>query len=256
MQSKMDEIMDELKKNRCVIEHKNTQPTIKYFNSLASNLMLYEMQQHKAWFDNVYTIYDKLAQPVLAKDPKTNQLVVNLHPAVFQLIRESETMMKLNLGKLRVTRFRCTCHQVVFHQIADIPHFGHVVVHCREIFMRAKDTLGHLISSNNSLRNSLDMVLFNISRPIFRKIDIAFKPGLTRIQWLSMDLDMYFEYVEEQLIEANNLVKRINNIKRFHIEEIIKSIKDFVLIELPKEPLEISLLLEQNINHRKKVGMF
>lgn len=120
--------------------------------------------------------------------------------------------------------------------------------------MRAKDTLGHLISSNNALRNSLDMVLFNISRPILRKIDIAFKPGLTRIQWLSMDLDMYFEYVEEQLIEANNLVKRINNIKRFHIEEIIKSIKDFVLIELPKEPMEISLLLEQNINHRKNVG--
>lgn len=120
--------------------------------------------------------------------------------------------------------------------------------------MRAKDTLGHLISVNNTLRNSLDMVLFNISRPILRKIDIAFKPGLTRIQWLSMDLDMYFEYVEEQLIEANNLVKRINNIKKFHIEEIIKSIRDFQLIALPKEPMEISLLLEDNVNHRKTVG--
>lgn len=105
--------MNELKKNRCVIEHKNAQPTIKYFNSLASNLMLYEMQQHKAWFDNVHTIYDKLAQPVLAKDPKTNQLVVNLHPAVFQLIRESETMMKLNLGNLRVARPRLRFHQLV-----------------------------------------------------------------------------------------------------------------------------------------------
>lgn len=98
--------MDELKKNKCVIEHKNIQPTIKYFNSLASNLMLYEMQQHKAWFDNVHTIYDKLAQPVLAKDPKTNQLIVNLHPAVFQLIRESKTMMKMNLGKLGIRPHR------------------------------------------------------------------------------------------------------------------------------------------------------
>lgn len=105
--------MDELKKNRCVIEHKNTQPTIKYFNSLASNLMLYEMQQHKAWFDNVYTIYDKLAQPVLAKDPKTNQLLVNLHPAVFQLIRESETMMKLNLGKFAHDSFSLRFHHLL-----------------------------------------------------------------------------------------------------------------------------------------------
>lgn len=100
MQSKMDEIMNVLKKNTGIIQHKNVQPTIKYFNSLASNLMLYEMQQHKAWYDNVHTIYDKLAQPVLTQDPKTNQLIVNLHPAVFQLIRESETMMKLNLGNL------------------------------------------------------------------------------------------------------------------------------------------------------------
>lgn len=65
---------------------------------------------------------------------------------------------------------------------------------------------------------------------------------------------MYFEYVEEQLIEANNLVKRINNIKKFHIEEIIKSIRDFQLIALPKEPMDISLLLEENVNHRKTVG--
>lgn len=120
--------------------------------------------------------------------------------------------------------------------------------------MRAKNTLHHLISANNTLRNSLDMVLFNISRPILRKIDIAFKPGLTRIQWLSMDLDMYFEHVEEQLMEANDMVKRINNIKRFHIEAIINKIKDFLLIDLPKEPMDISLMLEQNINHRKNVG--
>lgn len=96
----MDEIMNELKKNRCVIEHKNVQLPIKLFNSLASTLMLYEMQQHKAWFDSVHTVFDKLAQPVLSKDPKTNKLLVNLHPAIFQLVRESETMMKLNLGNL------------------------------------------------------------------------------------------------------------------------------------------------------------
>lgn len=85
---------------------------------------------------------------------------------------------------------------------------------------------------------------------------MAFKPGLTRIQWLSMDLDMYFEYVEEQLIDANDLVKRINNIKRFHIEEIIQSIKDVKLVDLPTEPMDITELLAQNVEHRKNVGKF
>lgn len=99
------------------------------------------------------------------------------------------------------------------------------------------------------------MVLFNISRPILRKIDLAFKPGLSRVQWLSLDLDMYFELVEAELIEAKNLVKKINNIKRFFIEDIIRSIKDMKLVEVPAEPMDVYSLLERNIELRKDVGM-
>lgn len=98
-QRKLDEIMDVLKSIKCVIEHQNVQPTVKLYNSLASNYMLYEMQQHKAWYDQVHTVFDKLAQPILRKDAQTNRLHVNFHPAVSELIKESESMMKLKLGE-------------------------------------------------------------------------------------------------------------------------------------------------------------
>lgn len=100
-QMKMDEIMSILKTNKCIIEHKNVQPTVKFYNSLAFNFMLYEMQQHKAWYDHVHTVYDKLAQPILVKNTKTNWLEINFHPAIFELIKESETMLKLNLGETK-----------------------------------------------------------------------------------------------------------------------------------------------------------
>lgn len=97
-QSKLDETMNVLKEKQCIIEHPSIQPTIKLFNSLSSNFLLYEMQQHKAWYDTVHLVHDKLAQPILRRNLKTNKLEINFHPAVFELIRESETMLKLGLG--------------------------------------------------------------------------------------------------------------------------------------------------------------
>lgn len=85
--------------NKCVTEHKDIQSTVKLYNSLTSNFILYEMMQHKAWYDQVHTVFDKLAQPILKKDSKTNRLQVNFNSAIDELVKESETMMKLRLGE-------------------------------------------------------------------------------------------------------------------------------------------------------------
>lgn len=97
-QKKMDEVMLILKQKTSVIEHKNAQPAIKYYNGLALNFALYEMQQHKFWYDNVHPVREKLCQPVLRKHSVTNRLEINFHPSIFELIKESEAMMNLNLG--------------------------------------------------------------------------------------------------------------------------------------------------------------
>lgn len=97
-QSKLDEVMDVLKAKTCVIEHVSMQPTIKFYNALAKNFALYEMQQYKAWFDHVHTVYNTLAQPIIRKNANTNRLEINFDDKIFDLIRESEAMLKLKLG--------------------------------------------------------------------------------------------------------------------------------------------------------------
>lgn len=54
-----------------------------------------------------------------------------------------------------------------------------------------------LIDQNDEIRMSIDIILVDIVKPLLRKMDVAFKPGLSRIQWLSSDLKFYTTYVKE-----------------------------------------------------------
>lgn len=76
------------------------QLTIKFYNALSKDLVLYEAQQFKLWFDNVRYVFDMLNQPVLHRNSVTNRLQVNFDIKIWSAIEESKKMMKLHLGKL------------------------------------------------------------------------------------------------------------------------------------------------------------
>lgn len=73
---------------------------------------------------------------------------------------------------------------------------GIVIIH-RDTIIEVKETLGMLVQQNNEIRMSIDIILIDIAKPLLRKLDIAFKPGLSRVQWLSSDLKFYTIYVKE-----------------------------------------------------------
>lgn len=74
----------------------------------------------------------------------------------------------------------------------------------RDTIMEAKETLKMLIDQNEEIRMSFDIILVDIVKPLLRKMDVAFKPGLSRVQWLSSDLKFYTIYVKEVLIAQDN----------------------------------------------------
>lgn len=71
------------------------------------------------------------------------------------------------------------------------------MVFCRNTILGAKELLNLLIQQNDEIRLSIDLILIDIARPLLKTLDIAFKPGLSRIQWLSSDLKMYTTNVTE-----------------------------------------------------------
>jgi dynein heavy chain, axonemal len=99
---KMEEPIKILRTKRCVVEHPKAQLCIKYFNYLASVLLHYKLLHHKAWFDYVEQVRNKLELPILRRDPKNRWLHSNLHPYVLQVIKETETVWKMEYGELKV----------------------------------------------------------------------------------------------------------------------------------------------------------
>lgn len=77
----------------------------------------------------------------------------------------------------------------------DIPYLSWIVVYYKEKILNSKETLKQLINRNNELRSSIDMILLNVTRPSLKKLELAFKPGLSTVTWTSENLNDYFDKV-------------------------------------------------------------
>lgn len=78
-----------------------------------------------------------------------------------------------------------------------MPQLGQVLVDCETDLRHKFQTLNTLIELNNQLRLSIPNVFMNVCRPQLQKIDKAFKPALSQIQWLSKDFDTYVNHVKQ-----------------------------------------------------------
>lgn len=77
----------------------------------------------------------------------------------------------------------------------DVPDLARIIVIYKEKILNAKETLTQLINRNNELRQSVDMVLLSVTRQNLKRIELAFKPGLSTVTWTSEHLDGYFDHV-------------------------------------------------------------
>lgn len=78
----------------------------------------------------------------------------------------------------------------------DIPGLSEILVFCKDKVLDDYERLNRLIKRNNEIRMSIDMILLNVSRPLLRKLELAFRPGLSTVTWLSENLEEYFDNVE------------------------------------------------------------
>lgn len=90
--------MANFKEKKCIVDHPKMQSTIQYYNALSFTFKFYELQIHKAWYDNTEVILSYLSQPVLVKDPQTNRLKVNFNRTILELFKETVLMLKHSLG--------------------------------------------------------------------------------------------------------------------------------------------------------------
>lgn len=200
IESKLAEVVSLLQNQNYFNDTKSTtvQPTIKLYNALSKDLLLYEVQQFKAWFDTVHFIFDLLSQPIIRRNSPTNRLEVNFDMKILNAIEESKKMIKLGLGETNTVSLVIQFAMIDVHNIStDIPQLGQALVNYEDDLKCKLSAINKLIEWNNQLRLSIPIIFLNICRPQLRKIDKAFEAGLSQIQWLSKDFNAYIEKVQQ-----------------------------------------------------------
>ncbi|KAL4222174.1 Dynein heavy chain 8 [Mactra antiquata] len=197
---------------------------IRNYNRLAKVLIEYEVMYHIAWKKSVEVCTNNLQVPVLIKHPTSEQLMANFDPYIFEVIKESEYMMKKDL---------------------DIPEAAKVLVHSSESLKSHYEQLQMLLEENKQIRLSIPPIFLTPLSPFLKKVDFALRPGLFAHTWTSLSLPIFFKNVKAALIDLQIVVKQVNDIKTTRIDFILKEIGETMLCDLPeRSPLSVSKFLK------------
>ena len=71
--------------------------------------------------------------------------------------------------------------------------------------------------------------------PHLTKVEAAIEPGLTMLNWTSLNLDTYVDGVYETLAELELLIDRANDLMQFRIDAVLDQMTKTTLCELPKD---------------------
>lgn len=94
-------------------------------------MLHYKMVHHKGWYDYAGQVHNKLEVPIIKKNIKTNWLEINLNHSIMETIKESESILKLDL---------------------EVPNLALILTYCKNKIINSEEILKNLIKRNNTLR--------------------------------------------------------------------------------------------------------
>ncbi|OWF42162.1 dynein heavy chain 8, axonemal-like [Mizuhopecten yessoensis] len=208
---------------------------IRNYNRMMRVLLEYEMLYHEAWKKSVGVATKFLQAPVLVRHPlKQGLLLVNFDPYIFEVIKEAEYMMKLDL---------------------EIPKAAIILVHSKDTLTAHNNRLQMLLDENNNLRADIPPIFVTLLRPSLKKVDVAMRPGLVNHTWTSLSLPIYFDIVSNALNDLGIVVKQVNDIKETRIDSMLHEISETLLCDLPeRSPWTVSQFLKKMEGYCKDMG--
>uniref|UniRef100_G3NTE1 Dynein, axonemal, heavy chain 5 n=1 Tax=Gasterosteus aculeatus aculeatus TaxID=481459 RepID=G3NTE1_GASAC len=141
---------------------------IKNFNRVARVLLEFEMLYHLSWMKQMEDARVGLQASLLVRSPETGKLFVNFDPEILTQIREANCMTRMNL---------------------EIPPFG-------ALLRQKQDTL-------KKNYNKLQVDITQNYTCWLVPVDEAIQPGLTSINWTSLNIDKYLGRIDKALGKQN-----------------------------------------------------
>ncbi|XP_076594400.1 dynein axonemal heavy chain 5 isoform X3 [Chaetodon auriga] len=187
---------------------------IRNFNRVARVLLEFEMLYHHSWMKKMEDARVGLQASLLVRSPETGELFVNFDPEILTQIREANCMTRMNL---------------------EIPPFAALLQQKQGTLKKNYNKLQLMLSENTRVRAKIQTAFEQLAMPHVAKVDEAIQPGLTSLNWTSLNIDKYLCRIDKALVDLELLMDRVNDLVEFRIDAVLQEMSGSTLCVLPEE---------------------
>ncbi|XP_034031153.1 dynein heavy chain 5, axonemal [Thalassophryne amazonica] len=205
--------MDVFQQHSGVLSNPEAKKIIKNYNRVATALVQFEIIHHLKWMKKMEAAKVCLRASLLVRSSMTGELVVNLDPEILIQIRETNCMQKLNL---------------------EVPPFGALLQLKEDTIKDTYSKLQLMLSENSRVRAKIQSAFQQLAIPHVAKVDEAILPGLTYLNWTSLNTDKYLSCIDKSLGELEQLIDRVNDLVEFRIDAVLLEMIGSTLCVLPE----------------------
>ncbi|XP_060906983.1 dynein axonemal heavy chain 5 [Labrus mixtus] len=206
--------MDLFQKQPGVLSTPEAKRIIKNYNRVARILLEFEILYHQSWMTETKDARVGLQASLLVKSLETGLLFVNFDPEILTQIREANCMTEMNL---------------------EIPPFAALLQQKQETLKKNYNKLQLILSENTRVRAKIQSAFEQLATPHVAKVDEAIQPGLTSLNWTSLNIDKYLDNIEKALVNLELLMDRVNDLVEFRIDAVLQEMSESTLCVLPED---------------------
>eukprot|EP00117_Sycon_ciliatum_P004310 scpid857/ scgid8744/ Dynein heavy chain 5, axonemal; Axonemal beta dynein heavy chain 5; Ciliary dynein heavy chain 5 len=192
---------------------------VKKYNKTARVLLEFEVVYHQAWLRQVEACKIGLQASLLVLHGETKMLFVNFDPLILSLFREAECMARMSL---------------------EVPKGVNTICTRRLTFKNNYDRLKALLDEKQRICDKIPEILQALMEPHINKVNDALQPGLSSLNWMSLNIDLFISNGTDSLHVLEKLIDRATDILNYRIYALFQEMQEIPLCELPSaEPLTI-----------------
>ncbi|XP_038567842.1 dynein heavy chain 5, axonemal [Micropterus salmoides] len=214
LSSRIQGPMDLFQKHPGVLSTPEAKRIIRNFNRVARVLLEFEMLYHHTWMKKMEDARVGLQASLLVRSPETGELFVNFDPEILTQIREANCMTRMSL---------------------EIPPFAALLQQKQDSLKKNYNRLQLMLSENTRVRAKIQTAFEQLAMPHVAKVDEAIQPGLTSLNWTSLNIDKYLARIDKALVDLELLMDRVNDLVEFRIEAVLQEMSGSTLCVLPED---------------------
>ncbi|XP_051576060.1 dynein axonemal heavy chain 5 [Myxocyprinus asiaticus] len=211
---RIQEPMDLFQQQPGLLSTSDAKQIIRNYNRVAKVLLEFEMLYHHSWMSQIDVVKLGLQASLLVKSPETGVLYVNFDPQIPTQIRETDCMIRMGL---------------------EIPPLASILQQRKDVLKKNYNRLQLMLMENARVRSKIQPAFEQLLMPHVAKVDDAILPGLTSLNWTSLNIEKYLNHISAALDDLELVLQRVNDLVEFRIDAVLQEMSTTTLCVLPDD---------------------